>query len=265
MGQVGSLLLKEKFFRVCGDSSKNIEKLYSLYVAAVKSKSVKITNEFYDRSICGFLESVSSNILVNVFGYGFSNDADRVLISFGYHDRNDISIFENSARVLKISYSDKFNKLSHKDFLGSIMSLGFAREKMGDLVLEGNCAYVPVVEDFVGYVIQNLKKVRNVYVDVGFELFNKLPRKNFEILYRVVGSLRIDGIVSALTNLSRENSKKIIKNSKVKINGFVELDIDTKVCEDDIVTINGYGKFKIRENLGSTAKNKIKIIVDKFI
>lgn len=259
------MLLKEKFFRICGDSSKNIEKLYSVYVGAVKSKSTRVTNEFYNRSVSDFLENMSSNIGINVFGYGFSSDADRVLISFGHHDVNDVSVFGDVARVLKISYSDKFNSVSHRDFLGSIMSLGFAREKIGDLVLEGNCAYVPVVTDFVEYVIQNLKKVRNVCVDVGFELFNKLPRKSFEILYRVVGSLRIDAIVSALTNLSRENSKKIIKNSRVKLNGFIELDADTKVCEGDIVTINGYGKFKIRENLGSTARNKIKIVIDKFI
>ena len=139
------------------------------------------------------------------------------------------------------------------------------RDKMGDLILEGNCAYVPVVIDFVEYIIQNLKKVRNVPISVSLELFNRLPQKRFEILYKVVASLRIDGIVSALTNLSREKSKNLIQNSKVKLNGISELDVDTKVCENDIVVISGYGKFKIKESLGSTAKNKIKLVIDKFI
>ncbi len=211
------------------------------------------------------LRCVPSVIGLKVCSYGFVDDAQRVLIAFSHYDIDEDTIFNTVARVLRISYNDKFIKLSHRDFLGGIMSLGFTREKMGDLVLEGNCAYVPIVTSFAEYVIQNLKKIKNVCVDVGFALFNKLPRKNFEILYRVVGSLRIDCMVSALTNISRESAKSLIRSSKVRLNGFVVLDVDTKVCEYDIITISGYGKFKIRENLGSTAKNKIKVIVDKFI
>lgn len=258
------MLAKNDFVKSCGKYVGNIDKLYSTYVAAFKSGRDIVTNEFYESSVCNLLRCFSVNIGLNVFSYGFSDDTERSLIAFSMGDEN-ISIFDDVAKVLKISYNNKFNSLSHRDFLGSIMSLGFTRDKMGDLILEGNCAYVPVVIDFVEYIIQNLKKVRNVPVSVSLELFNRLPQKKFEILYKVVASLRIDGIVSALTNLSREKSKNLIQNSKVKLNGISELDVDTKVCENDIVVISGYGKFKIKESLGSTAKNKIKLVIDKFI
>ncbi len=38
------------------------------------------------------------------------------------------------------------------------MSLGFSREKIGDLVIEGNCVYTPVVSDFVNYIVQKFNK-----------------------------------------------------------------------------------------------------------
>ena len=145
------------------------------------------------------------------------------------------------------------------------MSLGFSREKIGDLVIEGNCVYTPVVSDFVNYIVQNLTKVRHSPVNVTVELFNRLPQKRFEILYKIVSSLRIDNIVSSLINLSRDKAKAIVKEGKVKINGIFESNPDRKVCENDIIVIAGFGKFKFKESLGSTSKNKNKIIVDKFI
>lgn len=263
MGEV-RLLGKNDFIKIFGKDLENIDKLYSSYSTAYKSGRTIITNDFYPVSVVNLLERSSSRIGLNILGYGFSDDAERCLIAFS-EEVCDVSVFDGAAKILRISYNDKFNKLSHRDFLGSIMSLGFTREKMGDLVVEGNCVYIPIVIDFVDYVIQNLVKVRNVPVQVGLELFTRLPQKNFEILYKVVASLRIDVIVSALTNLSREKAKSLVYGSKVKLNGNLELDADTNVCENDIIVISGYGKFKIRERLGNTAKNKIKIVIDKFI
>ena len=68
-----------------------------------------------------------------------------------------------------------------------------------------------------------------------------------------------------MINLSRDKAKAIVKEGKVKINGIFESNPDRKVCENDIIVIAGFGKFKFKESLGSTSKNKNKIIVDKFI
>lgn len=257
-------MTKGDFIKSCGKSIEDADKLYSFYVSAIKSGRTVIPHEFYTINVCNTLKSFFSSKELDVSCYGFSDDAERYLIAFS-KEGVDISVFHDVAKVIKITYNDKFNKLSHRDFLGSIMSLGFTREKMGDLVIENNCVYVPVVVDFVDYIIQNLTKVRHSPVNVSIELFNRLPQKNFEILYKVVASLRIDNIISALTNISREKAKVLIKEGKVKLNGINELNADKKVCENDIVVISGFGKFKIKENLGNTSKNKIKIIVDKFI
>lgn len=250
--------------KIYGNCEENVEKLYSTYCIFLKTGQAVVTNEFYLESTCNTLKTLCDKYKVQVAFYGFSEDSERYLIAFGV-DSNDVSVFDNEAKVLKISYNDKFNKLFHRDFLGSIMSLGFTREKMGDLVLDGNCAYVPVITKFAEYIVQNLKKVKNVPVGVSLELFNRLPQKKFEVLHKIVASFRIDGIVSALTNLSRSKASALIESGKVKLNGLSEIEIDAKVCENDIVVISGYGKFKIREKLGHTSKNKIKIIIDKFI
>lgn len=258
------MITKVDFIKCFGKLDENLDKLYLTYSTAFKTGKDIVTNEFYSSFVCDLLERLRNKLGINFFSYGFSDDAERELIAFSNGNKN-IEIFESVAKIIKISYNDKFNKLEHRDFLGSIMSLGFAREKIGDLVIEGNCVYLPVVVDFVEYIIHNLKKVRNVSVNVSTELFNILPQKKIGSLYRVVASLRIDVIVSALTNLSRDKSRILIKNKKVKLNGNFELYPDTKVREDSLVVISGYGKFKIKENLGNTSKNRIKLVIDKFI
>lgn len=263
MGEI-KLLSKSDFIKIFGKNIENIDKLYSSYSTAFRSGKIMITNDFYPISVVNLLKNSSSRIGLNILGYGFSDDAERCLIAFS-EEICDVSVFDGAAKILMISYNDKFDKLSHRDFLGSILSLGFTREKMGDLVVDGSCVYIPIVIDLIDYVIQNLTRVRNVPVNVSLGLFTRLPQKDFEILYKVVASLRIDGIVSALTNLSREKSKSLIYKSKVKLNGNLELNADTNVSENDIIVISGYGKFKIRERLGNTAKNKIRIVIDKFI
>lgn len=258
------MITKTEFLKYFGKSEENIEKLYFVCFNAFKSGQDTITNEFYTDSVCMILENISNSIGLNVFSYGFSEDSERKLIAFSSKEKN-IKIFDNVARVMKVSYNDKFNKLNHRDFLGSIMSLGFAREKMGDLVLDGNCVYFPVVIEFVDYIMQNLKKVRNASVNVSIDIFNKLPSKKFEILYVVVASLRVDTVVSAIVNTSREKAKKLIQNRQVKLNGSFELNFDAKICENDLIIVTRYGKFKIKESLGSTSKNKIKLVIHKFI
>lgn len=258
------MFTKNDFIKNCGNSIENIDKLYSAYITSIKTGRTVITNCFYLENISESLKNICKKSGIDLLIYGFSDSAERNLVAFG-SGIEDVSIFNDTAKVLKIKYNNKFSRLCHRDFLGSLMSLGFSREKMGDLVLVDNYMYVPVISDFVEYVMGNLKKVKNVAVSVEIELFNRLPQKKFEILYKVVSSLRIDAIVSVLTNLSREKSKNLILANKIKLNGKLVLNIDAKVYENDVVVISGYGKFKIKECLGNTTKNKTKIVIDKFI
>lgn len=258
------MITKGEFLKYFGKSDEKVDKLYLSYLSAFKSGRSVVTNEFYSTSVCGLLECLRGKIGIEVSFYGFSDDAERLLIAFSNY-KEDSKIFESVAKVIKISYNDKFDKLGHRDFLGSIMSLGFTREKMGDLIVSDGCAFVPVITTFSEYIINNLTKVKNVSVKCEYDIFNRLPLKRYESVVRIVSSMRIDSIVSSVSNLSRKKSKELIENSKVKVNGEIELNPDVKVFENSVIVIAGYGKFKIRENLGNTSKERIRLVIDKFV
>ena len=69
--------------------------------------------------------------------------AERRLVIFGSEDSCGYQ-FEPPIKVVKIEpVSKKFSDaLTHRDFLGAIMSLGIKREVLGDIVVRENIGYV---------------------------------------------------------------------------------------------------------------------------
>ena len=86
------------------------------------------------------------------------------------------------------------------------------------------------------------------------------------MLFRsVISSMRLDSIVAALSGLSRGNSENLIKKGLVLINYDKITKKNTIVKPNSIITIRGYGKFRIDEYIGKTLKGREKIIIKKYI
>ena len=62
--------------------------------------------------------------------------------------------------VVRISpLNEKFaDALSHRDFLGSLMNLGVERYKLGDILIDGNQAYLICMADMADYICAEAEK-----------------------------------------------------------------------------------------------------------
>lgn len=62
--------------------------------------------------------------------------------------------------VVRISpLNEKFaDVLSHRDFLGSLMNLGVERYKLGDILIDGNQAYLICMADMADYICAEAEK-----------------------------------------------------------------------------------------------------------
>ncbi|MFU7518049.1 YlmH/Sll1252 family protein, partial [Clostridium sp. HCS.1] len=85
------------------------------------------------------------------------------------------------------------SKLKQKDYLGAILSLGIDRNKIGDVVVKDDKAYVPVMEDISNYILNNLSSSGKSPVEI-YLLYNleDLPSIDFEEISINVQSLRLD-------------------------------------------------------------------------
>ena len=102
----------------------------------------------------------------------------------------------------------------------------------------------------------------NVGVKVSVSNTDNLPKgRGFEEKEYTVPSLRLDAVISAVTGLSREKSKRIIQMGNVTLNNFESQNPSKQAEVKDVLTIRGKGKYVINGVLGETKKHRIRISI----
>ena len=156
--------------------------------------------------------------------------------------------------------------LSHRDFLGALMALQIKREAVGDIIVGEGKAVIFVIDKLVPTIMQELSKVGRVGVklSVGADNF-EMPEQKFEQITGSVSSPRIDAVVSLLIGMSREKASALIKSGDVNVNYREVLSASRTLHEGDIITVKKHGKYVFRGDVGTTKKNKLRIVCDKYI
>ena len=80
-----------------------------------------------------------------------------------------------------------------------------------------------------------------------------------------VASERLDCVVAAIFNLSREKAQNLIKGGFVEFNYETASKIDVKVEANDIISARGFGKFIVRDISQSTKKGRLRLFADKYV
>ncbi len=167
--------------------------------------------------------------------------------------------------ALTFSFRKEY-ELTHRDFLGSLMALGLAREKIGDILVEKSRAVAFVSENIANHIISQIEKVGRVGVMVtkGFET----PLPCLSILSDFVStasSVRLDCVISAICGISRGKSVSFIEEGLVTINSVMCNKPTRMVRNDDKITVRGKGKFIISSTDELSKKGKIILKYKKYI
>lgn len=183
-------------------------------------------------------------------------DAERKVLGLFFDEPEPFPV---SALSLQFRKSDK---LTHRDFLGALMSLGIERETVGDILVEDGRCVLFVKEEIRDYITSQLFKVGNVGVRITEADMASLPKgRGFDEKDYTVSSLRLDAVVAAVSGLSREKTKTVILAGNVTRNYEVCQNISRQVEESDVITIRGKGKYVVNGVLGETKKHRIRISI----
>ncbi len=174
--------------------------------------------------------------------------------------------FEGSISALEIKGSS-YKKLTHRDYLGSVLALGIKRSAIGDICMLGDSsAIIFCLASVEGLILTELQKIgadkvsiKKIKPDVNMPSCLK-----FKQVSDTVASNRIDCIVSALCTLSREKAQETIRAGLCTHNYSECEKTDLDVNENDVISVRGHGKFIIRSLSGTTKKGRIRLIADKY-
>ena len=218
-----------------------------------------------------FLNMHEQGVLYSELKYGYTlfggyPDAERKIAIFGNEENCGYSE-QPPIKIICVSpLSQKFSDdLTHRDFLGSLMGLGIKREALGDIIITENKGYIFCLDGIADYITENLTKVRHTSVSAAFceELpETALPKPKEKVV--TVSSHRVDVLISAVYNISRSKSSALVEGEKVFINGKPVINISKSVETGDIVSVRGYGRFKLCRLLGESKKGKLRIKCDVF-
>ena len=121
-------------------------------------------------------------------------------------------------RRLRVPWNARYGSPGHRDILGALMGLGVGRETLGDIALLQEGALLFVHEDMADYVPANLESCGRVKVRVspcGEEVVP--PEPEGTLIYRTVPSERLDAVLAAAYDLSRQKAQEMIRAELVKV------------------------------------------------
>lgn len=205
-----------------------------------------------------------------IFTGGYEGAESKILII--YPDKlTDEIVNENINKIINaikiVLPNEQKGKYQHRDYLGTVMQFGLTRERIGDIIVYEDMAYIIALKENIQYIKDSLlmtkkfKKSKIEIVDVD-KIEVKTPE--FEELRISVNSPRLDNFVSEISKLSRNETTKLIEGELVSVNGKIETKQSKEVVAGDILIIRRRGKFIVDEFLNTNKKGKQVVLIKKY-
>lgn len=158
----------------------------------------------------------------------------------------------------------KCDKPAHRDFLGALLALGIKRELLGDILIAEDYAVVFCHENAED-MIYHVTKIGKTGVSAEKGITKPLPEVKTQKIDTTVSSLRLDCIVSAAANISRDKSASLIKSGQVNADFCPCLSVSEEIAENTVISIRGSGRYRLAEVTGETRKGRIRVVIEKYI
>lgn len=197
-------------------------------------------------------------------GYG---EAERQIAAFlpdafVYMEETDFPLCCIAIRPLNEKFSED---LTHRDVLGSLMHLGIERSCLGDILMQGNTAYVFCLKKMAELICREVTRIRHTTVTASEELLTAVPEPKYRDVSGTVSSVRLDSVLSVAFGLSRSKSIPYIEGGLVFVNGRQIVSNGYALHPGDLISVRGLGKFRYVDVRSQSKKGKYWIDIKRFV
>jgi len=193
---------------------------------------------------------------VSYFG-GQSAERKRAIIAPSYFEPTEDDFEEV---LIQINYPEKFVSIQHQHVLGTLMSLGIEREQVGDILVGDTIQFV-LTKQLESYIMMELTKIKGATVKLDSIPFKDMiqSKENWNIHHSTVSALRLDVVLKEMIRKSRSIAKQLIEKKRVKVNHTLIDSPDFQLQNNDLLSIQGFGRARIVDIGGKTKKEKVHI------
>lgn len=199
--------------------------------------------------------------------WGGSEAAERKLLCFGSESWFGYAPAWPICVIRIAPAAEKFAEtLSHRDYLGALMSLGIERSLTGDIVIREKTAWLFCLDSIADYLCGSLSEVRHTSVRCSVET-GDVPElaPRFETLRLNVPSERVDALTAAFLNKSRSSIGELFPAGKVFVNSRAVTDGSRLLKEGDVLSVRGFGKAVYEGIDGTSKKGRSYAVLKKYV
>ena len=258
--------VKDKIIRFYkgSEAEESVVRMVDLAYQSLKNRKYKLTGFLspFEQEVAGTVANSIGDINVDFDG-GYVG-AERQRVAFCHKEFAGTPAFEIA--VIKAEWNGEFARLSHRDVLGSILSLGIERECVGDIIATKESAKILVDKKMTDYFTTNLTQIGGTKVKTVIDELTSIAAKEerFKEIRATVASLRVDSIAAAGFGMSRSKAAADIAADKVKLNWQSVKNASQSIKEGDILSMRGRGRLEVTEIRGFTKKGRTGVLLKRY-
>ena len=172
----------------------------------------------------------------------------------------------SAIRCLRCTFYEA-GRLTHRDFLGSLMGLGLTREKIGDILVSDQSADIVVSQSVADHLLREWTAAGRTALhvtEIGADELH-VPVQQTKVLRDTVSSLRLDSVLSVGFSTSRGKASEAVESGRVQVNWTDCQKPDRLLRQGDVISVRGAGKCKLTEVGGATKKGRVFITVERYL
>lgn len=258
---------------------KNIEKI------AHNNEDRLLLAKLWDKINAGFRKNIPANTCFlsprelemakflfgersGLYPFGGYGDAERKMLVYlpEYLEENALYEEDSPCVCLRAEFYEE-DSPSHRDFLGSLMGAGIGRETVGDICVgKGICDFF-VTAEIAPYILQNFTsagrtKLRLTQIPLSEA---SIPEPEVKEIKDTLASLRLDSVISSGFRMGRNLAAQYVSTGKAAIDGLPCEKPDKAVAEGMKISVRGLGKIKLHAVNGRTKKDRISVVIHRYI
>ena len=203
-----------------------------------------------------------------LYAFGGYEDAERKMLVYLPEYLEETALYdEDSPCVCLRAEFYQGDTLSHRDFLGALMGAGIGRETVGDICVgKEHCDFF-VTQEIAPFILQNFLSAGRAKLSLRqIRLCDaEIPQPEVKEIKDTMASLRLDSVISSGFRIGRSLSAQYVTAGKAAINGLACEKPDKTVSEGMKISVRGLGKIKLHAVNGKTKKDRISVVIHRYI
>lgn len=202
------------------------------------------------------------------YTFGGYADAERKMLIFlpDYLEESSLMEEDSPCVCLRCTFYQG-DSPNHRDFLGALMGAGIGRETVGDICVgKEHCDFF-VTQEIAPYILQNFTAAGRTRLHIEQIPLTQadIPAPEVKEVKDTMASLRLDSVISSGFRIGRSLAAQYVTSGKAAIDGLPCEKPDKTVKEGSKISVRGLGKIKLVQVNGRTKKDRISVVIHRYL